>query len=116
MALFRSVNFAEPVPAIEGHGVLLRTPQMGDYPDWAELREQSRGFLTPWEPVWPPDDLTRSAFRRRIRRYGEEIHADQAYPFFIFRAKDGALCGGLTLSHVARGMTQTANVGYWMGE
>ena len=67
MALFRTVSFAESVPAIEGHGVVLRTPQTADYTEWANLRERSRAFLTPWEPIWPADDLTRGAFRRRLR-------------------------------------------------
>ena len=80
------------------------------------MRAQSRGFLTPWEPTWPPDDLTRGAFRRRIRRYQAEIREDHAYPFFIFRLVDGSLVGGLTLSNVTRGMTQSATIGYWMGE
>ena len=60
MALFRTVSFAEPLPAIEGNGVVLRAPQMADFPEWAALRERSRDFLTPWEPTWPADDLTRA--------------------------------------------------------
>ena len=52
---------------------------------WTQLRAESRAFLTPWEPSWPADDLTRTAFRRRIRRYHAEIREDRAYPFFIFR-------------------------------
>lgn len=115
MALFRSVSFAEPVPAIEGNGVLLRTPQMGDHPEWAALREQSRDFLTPWEPTWPADDLTRGAFRRRLRRYAEDVRADQAYAFFVFRKTDSALVGGLTLANVRRGVAQAGSLGYWMG-
>ena len=81
-----------------------------------ELRAESRAFLTPWEPTWPADDLTRTAFRRRIRRYHAEVREDRAYPFFIFRQTDYALLGGITLSNVTRGMTQTATLGYWMGE
>ena len=52
-------------PGRRSLGVMLRTPQMTDFPAWAQLRETSRDFLTPWEPTWPADDLTRSAFRRR---------------------------------------------------
>jgi len=73
MALFRTVSFAEPVPAIEGAGITLRVPQMADYTEWASLRERSRSFLTPWEPIWPADDLTRTAYRRRLRRYGRPL-------------------------------------------
>ena len=45
----------------------------------------SRAFLTPWEPVWPADDLTRGAFRRRLRRHADEMARDEAFPFLIFR-------------------------------
>jgi ribosomal-protein-alanine N-acetyltransferase len=90
-------------------------PQMTDYPEWVALREASRDFLTPWEPTWPSDDLTRSAFRRRIKRYVEDQRADQAYAFLIFRAKDNALVGGLTLANVRRGVAQSGSLGYWMG-
>jgi len=116
MALFRTVSFAETVPAIEGNNVLLRMPQMGDFPDWAALREQSRDFLTPWEPIWPADDLTRSAFRRRLRRYAEDVRSDQAYAFFVFRKTDNLLLGGLTLANVRRGVAQAGSLGYWIGE
>ena len=79
MAFFRTVSFSEPLPIVEGDGVFLRAPQMADYSEWATLREASRAFLTPWEPTWPSDDLSRSAFRRRLRRYAEDQRADQAY-------------------------------------
>jgi ribosomal-protein-alanine N-acetyltransferase len=115
MALFRTVGIAEQVPAIEGGGVLLRTPQTGDFAEWAELREQSRDFLTPWEPIWPADDLTRAAFRRRLRRYSEDLRSDLAYAFFVYRQSDNALIGGLTLANVRRGVAQAGSLGYWMG-
>ena len=69
MAFFRNVSFSEQLPAITGDKVLLRAPQMADHAEWSALRAASRDFLTPWEPTWPADDLTRAAFRRRIRRY-----------------------------------------------
>jgi ribosomal-protein-alanine N-acetyltransferase len=115
MAFFRTINFSEPPPSISGDGVTLRTPQMADFPEWAALREASRDFLTPWEPTWPVDDLTRSAFRRRIRRYSEDIRTDQGYAFLIFRNPDGALVGGLTLANIRRGVAQAGSLGYWMG-
>ena len=116
MALFRTVSFAESAPAIEGTRIVLRAPQMIDFAEWAQLREDSRGFLTPWEPTWPADDLTRSAFRRRIRRYTEDVRTDQAYAFFVFRKSDEALMGGLTLANIRRGVAQAGSLGYWMGE
>jgi [ribosomal protein S5]-alanine N-acetyltransferase len=115
MAFFRTINFTEPLPSIEGNGVTLRTPQTTDFEEWAALREMSRDFLTPWEPTWPDDDLTRSAFRRRIKRYTEDLRADQGYAFLIFRSGDGALVGGLTLANIRRGVAQAGSLGYWMG-
>jgi ribosomal-protein-alanine N-acetyltransferase len=116
MAFFRTINFSEALPSIAGEGVMLRTPQVTDYSDWAALREASREFLAPWEPTWPADDLSRSAFRRRIRRYAEDLRTDQGYAFLIIRSADGALVGGLTLANIRRGVAQAGSLGYWMGQ
>jgi len=116
MAFFRTINFSEPLPCVTGDGVVLRTPQMTDYTEWAALREKSRAFLTPWEPTWPEDDLSRGAFRRRIRRYVEDLRADQGYAFLIVRGADNALVGGLTIANVRRGVAQAGSLGYWMGQ
>jgi ribosomal-protein-alanine N-acetyltransferase len=115
MAFFRSVSPETP-PAIEGDGVVLRWPQPGDYAEWSSLRERSREFLTPWEPTWPIDDLTRSAFRRRLRRYADDQRNDLAYSFFVFRKPDDVLVGGLTIANVRRGVAQAGSIGYWMGQ
>ena len=115
MAFFRTINFSEPLPSIVGEGVTLRMPQMTDFADWAALRELSREFLTPWEPTWPADDLSRGAFRRRLRRYAEDLRADQGYAFLIIRSADDVLIGGLTLANIRRGVAQAGSIGYWMG-
>jgi ribosomal-protein-alanine N-acetyltransferase len=115
MTFFRTVSFSEQLPSIVGEGVFLRAPQMADYAEWVALREASRDFLTPWEPTWPADDLTRGSFRRRIKRYSEDQRSDLAYPLFIFRKSDGVLVGGLTLANIRRGCAQAGNLGYWMG-
>jgi [ribosomal protein S5]-alanine N-acetyltransferase len=115
MAFFRTVTLSEQLPAIVGDGVMLRAPQASDHGEWSALREASRDFLKPWEPTWPPDDLTRASFRRRIKRYAEDQRGDLAYPLFLFRKTDGALVGGLTLANIRRGCAQTGSLGYWMG-
>ncbi|HCX66899.1 GNAT family protein [Parvibaculum sp.] len=116
MAFLRSISRPDVTPMVLGNGVYLRNPQLGDYEAWAELRERSRTFLTPWEPIWAPDDLTRTAYRRRLRRYQREIREDHAYPFFIFHEEDHVLLGGCTLSGVQRGVQQSCMLGYWAGE
>jgi [ribosomal protein S5]-alanine N-acetyltransferase len=115
MAFFRTVSFSEIPPGITGAGVTLRAPHSGDFPEWAALRETSRAFLLPWEPVWPVDDLTRSAFRRRLKRYAEDQRGDLAYAFLIFRSDDNVMVGGLTLANIRRGVAQAGSIGYWIG-
>ena len=115
MAFFRTVSSNEVLPAIAGAGVTLRVPQSGDFAEWAALRERSRAFLVPWEPTWPADDLTRGAFRRRLKRYAEDLRNDLAYAFLISRSDDGALVGGLTLANIRRGVAQAGSIGYWVG-
>jgi len=116
MAFFRTVSPSETPPAIDGDGVVLRWPQHSDYQAWASLRELSRDFLTPWEPTWPLDDLTRGAFRRRLKRYADDQRADLSYSFFVFRKEDDVLVGGLTIANVRRGVAQAGSLGYWMGQ
>lgn len=110
-------TFRKPVEprSIFGDGLMLRFPALEDYAAWAELRGQSRGFLEPWEPIWPADDLTLAAYRHRIRRYRDLAAEDTCYPYFIF-SEGRRLLGAVTLTNVRRGVAQTATLGYWIGE
>lgn len=101
---------------LDAEGVTLRRPQPGDYEEWAELRGRSRAFLTPWEPAWSIDELTRAAYKRRLRRYGREVREGLASPFFVFRQADGALVGGCNLNNIRRGVLQACSIGYWVGD
>ncbi len=96
-----------------GNGLVIRPPDMDDFSQWVQLRAQSRAFLTPWEPKWADDDLTRSAYRRR---YFNDDDPDSLHPYFVFDETTGALVGGISFGHVRRGVAQSAMMGYWMGE
>ena len=115
MAFLRSPFASDPPPTLTDRHAVIRVPEMGDYEQWARLRQESREFLTPWEPTWPAGDLTRTAFRSRIRQYWRDIDDDAAYPYFIFDAQGEVLVGALTLSNVRRGVAQTGTLGYWIG-
>ncbi|HEY3720770.1 MAG TPA: GNAT family protein [Roseiarcus sp.] len=115
MALFRLSKIAEPEPLLRGDGIYLRPAVSGDFSAWVRLRSESREFLTPWEPIWPEDDLTRAAFRRRLRRQSDEMARDEAFSFLIFDAGADTLLGGLTLGGIRRGVAQSGTLGYWMG-
>jgi [ribosomal protein S5]-alanine N-acetyltransferase len=114
VALFRLYPANQTEIFLRGKGVYLRPPQTHDYEAWSDLRAASRAFLVPWEPTWPGDDLTREAFRRRLRRSHQEIANDEAYPFLIFR-DNGVLVGGLTLGQIKRAVVQSGTLGYWIG-
>ena len=107
MALFRITRAVDPAPLLRGEGLYLRPAQSDDYPAWSNLRENSREFLTPWEPTWPADDLTRGAFRRRLRRQAEEIARDESFAFLIFEDRTNVLLGGITIGGIRRGVAQT---------
>ena len=115
MAFLRPASDSQRESTLETSRLYLRPPQMRDWRDWAELRALSREFLAPWEPTWPSDALTRSAFRRRIRRQLRDGQDDIGYAFFLFRRDDDALLGGMTLGNVQRGAAQSCSVGYWIG-
>jgi ribosomal-protein-alanine N-acetyltransferase len=116
MAFLRSVPLVDAGPVVRGDKVLMRPPQMSDYADWASLRGASDAFLRPWEPEWAPDELSRSAFRRRLRYYQRDMREGLGYAFLIFRNGDSKLVGGITLSNARRGVSQSLSVGYWIGE
>jgi ribosomal-protein-alanine N-acetyltransferase len=106
----------ETGPSLQGEGVILRPPRRRDYDQWAALRQASRGFLQPWEPVWSPDELSIPAYSRRLAAWRNGRDLDQMYAFFIFRESDDALVGGITLNNVRRGVAQMGTVGYWSSQ
>lgn len=114
--MLQSAFFRRDYPVLEGAKVLLRIPRPSDYEAWATLREESRAFLAPWEPVWAHDELSRKAYRHRLRRYQYDYQQGCAYSFFLFDKQERNLLGGISLSNIRRGAAQTGTIGYWMGE
>lgn len=104
------------VQSLWGARVLLRPGRNSDWEAWADLRQRSRAFLTPWEPDWPADALSRAGFRRRLSRQRLAWREDSSYAFFTFDRSTMRLVGGITLNNVHRGVAQSACVGYWIGE
>ena len=113
MALWRDDNLDT---VLYGEKITLRHPASEDYDAWAKLRFASRGHTQEWEPAWAEDELTKTAFKRRLRRYQTDIENGTGYPFFIFRAGDDVLLGACNLNNVRRGVLQSADMGYWIGQ
>ena len=101
---------------IETERLTLRPPQHADYRAWVALRVKSRDFLTPWEPVWADDHLSRKAFTNRVYWSQRSISGGSALPLFLFRREDGALLGAITLDNIRRGPAQCGTLGYWTGQ
>ncbi len=116
MALIRPSLLPEASLVLRDGGVVLRPPRTGDFDSWADLREMSRAQLAPYEPQWTLDELYRSSFRERLKRYQRDAKNDLGYAFLAFQAIGAhELVGGITLSNVRRGVAQAAAVGYWIG-
>jgi [ribosomal protein S5]-alanine N-acetyltransferase len=115
MAL-RILGTTPPAFRLATQRALLRPPERRDWRAWAQVRGDSRAFLAPWEPTWSADSLTRSAFYRRLQRYGTDWRQDLGYSFLLFRLEDDALLGGIGLTNVRRGVAESASLGYWVGE
>jgi [ribosomal protein S5]-alanine N-acetyltransferase len=108
--------FGPRPPVLKGNKVTLRPPVRGDFREWARLRGASRDFLEPWEPSWAPDELEWAAWRQRLSRYRHEFAQGTAMSFLVFENAGGRLAGGLSMGNIRRGVAQSAQIGYWMGE
>ncbi len=103
-------------PKIETDRLLLRLPQHSDYRSWAALRESSAPFLQPWEPAWASDHLSRKSFTNRVY-WAQRSHSQgTAMALFLTRKGDGAIIGAITLDNIRRGPSQSATLGYWIGQ
>jgi ribosomal-protein-alanine N-acetyltransferase len=105
-----------PKIGIETERLTLRLPVHGDWQAWAALRHDSRAFVSPWEPAWAPDHLSRKAFTNRVYWAARAETSGTALPLFMFRRSDRQIVGGLTLDNIRRGPSQAGTLGYWVGE
>ncbi|MFQ6549139.1 GNAT family N-acetyltransferase [Aestuariibius sp. 2305UL40-4] len=101
---------------LETERLSLRPPTHADFRPWADLRAASREFLTPWEPTWAADHLSRKAFTNRVYWAQRSIAGGTAVPLFLIRRADEALIGAITLDNIRRGPAQAGTTGYWIGE
>ena len=100
---------------LETERTVLRLPAHSDYNAWTALRIESRDFLTPWEPVWSADHLSRKSFTNRVYWAARASKGGTALPLFVLR-RDGVLLGAITLDNIRRGPAQTGTIGYWIGK
>ena len=97
-----------------GRRVFLRHPVRADRDDVMALRRASWSFLRPWEPTPPTgeDPCGPVWFSRFLGR----ANTDGEKRFFLCRRADGLVMGAVALNAIARGVLQSACLGYWIGE
>jgi ribosomal-protein-alanine N-acetyltransferase len=100
---------------LDAERIALRLPLHSDFSAWRTLRDDSRAFLTPWEPVWSPDHLSRKSFTNRVYWAARSARSGTAYPLFLVH-RDGTLLGAITLDNIRRGPAQSGTIGYWIGQ
>jgi ribosomal-protein-alanine N-acetyltransferase len=111
------LTFRRPAAlGIDTPRLTLRLPEMGDHLDWAQLRRRGEAFLRDWEPSWSSDHFSRKAFRNRVYWAWRAREEGRALALFLIRREDGRLIGAITLDNIRRGPSQSAQVGYWIGE
>ena len=101
---------------LTGNKVFLRPPKRRDALKWQKLRLSSKKFLTPWEPEWDAGSCSRRAYLRYLKNSNYLANMDRAYSFLIFKNEDKVLLGGINIGNVRRGVSQSASIGYWIGE
>ena len=94
----------------------LRLPEHRDFREWAKLRHQSRAFLSPWEPIWAADHLSRASFTNRVYWSQRAVKNGNAVPLFVFHKEAGQLVGAITLDNIRRGPSQVGTIGDWVGQ
>ena len=101
---------------LTGERVFLRPPKRRDALKWQKLRMSSKSFLVPWEPSWDAASCSRRAYLRYFKNSNYLANMDRAYSFLIFKSDDNTLLGGINIGNVRRGVSQSASLGYWIGE
>ena len=116
MKLRALVGFLNAPLSIDETDLILRAPQSSDFETWRAIRELSRDFLTPWEPKWPADDVTKVGFRRRLRAYSHQRMRGTGRTYLICSSQTKEIYGGVSLTRINQGRSKSASLGYWMGQ
>lgn len=101
---------------IETERLTLRPPLHSDFNAWCAVRQESRDYLTPWEPAWAPDHLGRKSFTNRVYWAQRSVSGGTALPLFLIRREDQVIVGAITLDNIRRGPAMAGTLGYWTGQ
>jgi ribosomal-protein-alanine N-acetyltransferase len=94
--------------------VTLRPLQPQDAAALADLYIENRHFLAPFEPIRDEDFYSGAGQRTRLEQVAVDRSSGSGDSWAIH--EDGTFVGRISLSNIARGPFQSANVGYWVAQ
>jgi ribosomal-protein-alanine N-acetyltransferase len=101
---------------LKGKRVLLIPPRLDDYAQWKKVRAANRDFLTPYEPRWASDSLSKNFFLRRLKRQTEEVAHSRGAFFYIHHQQSGKIIGGININDIRMGAQRCGTLGYWLDQ
>ena len=96
--------------------VTLCLPTKSDFNEWVSLRKNNINYFKPWEPKRNDLYLLEKTYLKRLRGYNKMVRSGKALPFNVFRSKDMRMVGVCNILDIQRHISQTAKIGYWIGE
>jgi len=90
-----------------------RLLELTDAPRLAELAEQNRAFLSPWEPIRDSRYYS-AAGQRQLVEGLLDLYARGAAGPYVILGDQGVVAGRITMSTIERGPFQSCRLGYWV--
>ncbi|CAN5360712.1 GNAT family N-acetyltransferase [soil metagenome] len=90
-----------------------RLVTLDDAPVVAQLLQDNREFLAPWEPIRPEGYATADGQREVIRTALDGHEQGSTLPHVIVD-DSGHVVGRITLNGITRGPFQSCSLGYWL--
>jgi ribosomal-protein-alanine N-acetyltransferase len=94
--------------------IQIRPAVVEDAATLAGIHLANRRFLAPWEPLRDEAYYTPAGQRERLARQQAERRDGTGYGCVI--EYDGQVVGTINLTAIARGVVQSANLGYWVAQ
>lgn len=110
------MSFAPFHTRLNDGDLYLRLLDRNDAPALLAIYRTNRDFLQPWEPTRENDFYNLETMRRLLQHNYEAAFQDEVYSYGIFLTQGDELIGRVTLSNLARGVWQNANLGYFLAE
>jgi ribosomal-protein-alanine N-acetyltransferase len=82
-------------------------------PEVLRFYADNRDHLEPWSPAWPAAFFTEDFWRDQVEHRQQEFRAGLGLRLFVFRRdRPERVIGNVSLTQIARGPLQQANLGY----